>query len=156
MAALPIDNCGVVWELWNKRNHDMESGNQDTSRHSPLLPVHLWPVDKSLNFFEEWSCMAGGPPGALMQDLRDGSALWRWNGLDPGSQRGSRPLAWPAGKGQRADTGGAGSVPAWKQLSLWPWLFSTAATAFCFWLTQLCLVWESWRDRSGWGKEGQL
>lgn len=32
-------------------------------------PPHLWPMDKSLNFFEEWSCMAGGPPGVLMQGL---------------------------------------------------------------------------------------
>lgn len=44
--------------------------------------------------------MAGHPPGVLMQGLRDGSALWRWDGLDPGSQKGTRPLTWPAGKGQ--------------------------------------------------------
>lgn len=47
-------------------------------------------------------------------------------------------------------------MPVWRRLPFGLWLFSAAASASCFWLTQLRLVWESWRDQSGWEEEEQL
>lgn len=44
--------------------------------------------------------MAGSPPRVLVQGLGEESALRGWDGLSPDSQRGNRPLAQLAGKGQ--------------------------------------------------------
>lgn len=76
-------------------------------------------------------------------------------GLRPGSQRGSRPLAWPAGRVELKLAGGHhASMEAALIMALA--FLCVAATASCFWLAQPFLVWESWRDRSGWGRRRTL
>lgn len=88
--------------------------------------------------------MAGRPPAVLVLEQRE---VLLWDSLGPGSQRGSR-MAHREGAMSRNWRGGSMLAQRW--LSSWPWFFSAAATASCLWLTQLCLVWESWRDWSVW------